>query len=172
MPIFDYKCKSCGTIQEFFVHLADNAPDSSCECGKSSWGKVFTPSILQLKTAVEFVKGAGTLRQQLGMDKDPCGDRIRDLERACKEQGFRPNPNSIYHPMLADFPYDKKAFLDPSDPTGDLKRKAEAHNRTVLGDYVRNEPVKLDPADRKLAKAGKLAERKRKWHSLRSRNAS
>lgn len=49
----------------------------------------------------------GTLRQQLG-DSDA---EVKCCMEACKAQGFTPSDNHVYVPTLADFRFDKKAFL-------------------------------------------------------------
>jgi putative FmdB family regulatory protein len=43
MPIFEYKCASCGSVSEFLVGVAQEAESIRCEqCGSSKMKKVFS----------------------------------------------------------------------------------------------------------------------------------
>jgi len=63
-----------------------------------------------LVTDTSIVSTFGSLRSQLGNSDD----EVRCCEEACRKQGFTPTDNYVYNPMLADFRFDKKAFV-PKD---------------------------------------------------------
>ena len=49
MPIYEYRCGSCGFQKEFLQKLSD-APLSTCpECGQESFNKMLTAAGFQLK---------------------------------------------------------------------------------------------------------------------------
>ena len=49
MPIYEYRCGSCGFQKEFLQKLSD-APLSTCpECGQQSFNKMLTAAGFQLK---------------------------------------------------------------------------------------------------------------------------
>ena len=49
MPIYEYRCSSCGHQQEFLQKVSD-APLTVCtECGKESFSKMLTAAGFQLK---------------------------------------------------------------------------------------------------------------------------
>ena len=49
MPIYEYRCASCGHQQEFLQKVSD-APLTVCTaCGKESFGKMLTAAGFQLK---------------------------------------------------------------------------------------------------------------------------
>jgi putative FmdB family regulatory protein len=62
MPIYEYRCSSCGHQQEFLQKLSD-APHTRCtECGQETFAKMVTAAGFQLKGsgwyATDF-KGGG-----------------------------------------------------------------------------------------------------------------
>ncbi|MCC6143628.1 MAG: zinc ribbon domain-containing protein [Candidatus Hydrogenedentes bacterium] len=63
MPIYEYRCGTCGFQKEYLQKLND-APLTTCpECGKESFGKMLTAAGFQLKGsgwyATDFRGGAG-----------------------------------------------------------------------------------------------------------------
>ncbi len=63
MPIYEYKCSSCGHQQEFLQKLSD-APLQRCtQCGKDTFSKMVTAAGFQLKGsgwyATDFKGGGG-----------------------------------------------------------------------------------------------------------------
>jgi putative FmdB family regulatory protein len=52
MPIYDYRCKSCGKISEMFIHGVDNKTSIACPvCGSERVERLFPVSYL-LQTEV------------------------------------------------------------------------------------------------------------------------
>ena len=50
MPIFEYKCGSCGTVSEFLVGVAKEKEKILCEdCGSNHMMKVFSPMSFTVK---------------------------------------------------------------------------------------------------------------------------
>ena len=42
MPLFNFKCKNCGHIEEFLVPPNQKLNEKCVECGKPDWEKQFT----------------------------------------------------------------------------------------------------------------------------------
>ena len=83
MPIYEYRCSSCGHQQEFLQKVSD-APHTRCtQCGKATFSKMVTAAGFQLKGsgwyATDF-KGGGT---------KPAPKRGRRLRRQGGRQGVR-----------------------------------------------------------------------------------
>ena len=52
MPIFEYKCGSCGTVSEFLVGVAKDKEKIRCgDCGSEHMMKVFSPMSFTVKTS-------------------------------------------------------------------------------------------------------------------------
>ena len=62
MPIYEYRCSSCGHQQEFLQKLSDPPRTQCTQCGKETFSKMVTAAGFQLKGsgwyATDF-KGAG-----------------------------------------------------------------------------------------------------------------
>jgi putative FmdB family regulatory protein len=73
MPIYEYRCGSCGHQQEFLQKVSD-APLTDCtECGKPTFSKMLTAAGFQLKGsgwyATDFKsKGTSTPAKKDGKD--------------------------------------------------------------------------------------------------------
>jgi putative FmdB family regulatory protein len=72
MPIYEYRCSSCGYQREYLQRLSDT-PLSDCpECGKASFNKMVTAAGFQLKGtgwyATDF-KNSGAKPAKKGDDK-------------------------------------------------------------------------------------------------------
>ena|SRR5689334_14626427 len=77
MPIYEYRCQSCGHQQEFLQKVSD-APLTTCpQCKKPSLSKMLSAAGFQLKGsgwyATDF-KGASKPAAKSGDDK-PAGDK-------------------------------------------------------------------------------------------------
>ena len=74
MPIYAYKCASCGFAKDVLQKLSD-APLSQCpSCGVSSFNKQLTAAGFQLKGSVWFAtdfKGGNTAAPASGENKAP-----------------------------------------------------------------------------------------------------
>ena len=49
MPIYEYRCSSCGHQQEFIQKVSDNPLTQCTACGKESFSKMVTAAGFQLK---------------------------------------------------------------------------------------------------------------------------
>jgi putative FmdB family regulatory protein len=62
MPIYEYRCSSCGHQQEFLQKLSDPAHTRCTQCGQETFSKMVTAAGFQLKGsgwyATDF-KGSG-----------------------------------------------------------------------------------------------------------------
>ena len=79
MPIYEYRCESCGVQKEFLQRISD-APLTDCpECGKKSLQKMVTAAGFQLKGSGWYVtdfrdkggkSGGNTTKPDDGAKKD------------------------------------------------------------------------------------------------------
>ena len=54
MPIFEYKCSSCGTVSEFLVGVAQDKESIRCgSCGGSKLKKVFSAVSFTVKSSAQ-----------------------------------------------------------------------------------------------------------------------
>ncbi len=54
MPIFEYRCASCGTVSEFLVGVAQEKESIRCtSCGGSKLKKVFSPMSFTVKSSAQ-----------------------------------------------------------------------------------------------------------------------
>src|SRR6187397_734438 len=83
MPIYEYRCESCGHQQEFLQKVSD-APHTTCpECGKPSLSKMLSAAGFQLKGsgwyATDFKGGGSKPAAKSGDatsgDAKPVGDK-------------------------------------------------------------------------------------------------
>jgi putative FmdB family regulatory protein len=49
MPIYEYRCSSCGHQQEFLQKVGDTPPTVCTQCGKETFSKMLTAAGFQLK---------------------------------------------------------------------------------------------------------------------------
>ena len=88
MPIYEYRCGTCGFQKEYLQKLND-APLTTCpECGKESFGKILTAAGFQLKGsgwyATDF-KGNGTKpKGSKGESKDATSESKPDGAKAAE----------------------------------------------------------------------------------------
>lgn len=83
MPIYEYRCTSCGFQKEFLRKMSDPALSDCPACGKSTLGKLVTAAGFQLKGTGWYVtdfkggskpKDAGESNQDKGEDKSAGAD--------------------------------------------------------------------------------------------------
>jgi putative FmdB family regulatory protein len=70
MPLFDYKCKDCGTISEILVNSPDDRIIHCSVCNSSSMDKLFSASYL-IKMD-KSMPGAPCCGRQERCDTHPC----------------------------------------------------------------------------------------------------
>lgn len=73
MPIYEYRCNTCGFQKEFLRKISD-APLTTCpECGKETFDKMLTAAGFQLKGsgwyATDFKSGASKPESKPDSDK-------------------------------------------------------------------------------------------------------
>ena len=76
MPIYEYKCKDCGKISEFFAGVSQQKLDIKCEyCGSRKMSKIFSKSYVITNSSVIGSQGGKTCcgRDERG-DSPPCAD--------------------------------------------------------------------------------------------------
>jgi len=91
MPIYEYRCQSCGHQQEFLQKVGD-APMTVCtQCGKPSFSKMVTAAGFQLKGsgwyATDF-KGSGSKpAAKSGEESKPAGETKSEEKKAAPSCG-------------------------------------------------------------------------------------
>ena len=94
MPIYEYRCESCGHQQEFLQKVSD-APHTTCpKCGKPSLSKMLSAAGFQLKGsgwyATDF-KGGAKPSAKSGDDKPaadkPAGESKSEEKKAAPSCG-------------------------------------------------------------------------------------
>ncbi len=76
MPIYEYRCTSCGVEKEVMQKMSD-APLTTCpDCGKETFAKQLSAAGFQLKGsgwyATDF-KGGGSKKEESAPAATPCG---------------------------------------------------------------------------------------------------
>ena len=71
MPIYEYKCQSCGQVSEFLVHGGSESEDHKCpDCGSRSLERVLSvPSLLKTSSNSPGTTCCGRTER---CDKPPC----------------------------------------------------------------------------------------------------
>ena len=91
MPIYEYRCESCGHQQEFLQKVSD-APHTTCpKCGKPSLSKMLSAAGFQLKGsgwyATDF-KGSGSKpAAKSGEESKPAGETKSEEKKAAPSCG-------------------------------------------------------------------------------------
>ena len=94
MPIYEYRCQSCGHQQEFLQKVSD-APHTTCpKCGKPSLSKLLSAAGFQLKGsgwyATDFKGGskpAAKSDDKSGGDKSSGGESKAEEKKAAPSCG-------------------------------------------------------------------------------------
>src|SRR5258706_4488492 len=89
MPIYEYRCESCGHQQEFLLKVSD-APLTVCtECGKASFSKTVTAAGFQLKGsgwyATDF-RNSGAKPKAAGASSAPSGEAKSESKGEAKSE--------------------------------------------------------------------------------------
>jgi putative FmdB family regulatory protein len=75
MPIYEYRCSSCGHQQEFLQKLSDPPQTRCTQCGKDTFSKLVTAAGFQLKGsgwyATDFKGGAKPAAKTEGGESKP-----------------------------------------------------------------------------------------------------
>src|SRR5881394_635566 len=88
MPIYEYRCQSCGNQQEFLRKVSD-APLTTCpQCGKPSLAKMLSAAGFQLKGsgwyATDFKSSGSKPAAKSGDDAKPAAKSGDDAKPAAK----------------------------------------------------------------------------------------
>ena len=87
MPIYEYRCTSCGHQQEFLQKVSDTPLTVCTACGKATFAKMLTAAGFQLKGsgwyATDF-KGKGSAPAAKGEGK---GEAKTDAKTEAKSEG-------------------------------------------------------------------------------------
>ena len=95
MPIYEYRCASCGHQQEFLLKVSDAPPAVCTKCGKPSFSKMVTAAGFQLKGsgwyATDFKNGgakpAAKPADASRSDAAPSGEAKSDGEKKTAPSG-------------------------------------------------------------------------------------
>ena len=78
MPIYEYRCSSCGHQQEFLQKLSDPPHTRCTKCGQDTFSKMVTAAGFQLKGsgwyATDFKGGSKPAAKPEGGDSKPGAD--------------------------------------------------------------------------------------------------
>jgi putative FmdB family regulatory protein len=96
MPIYEYRCSSCGHQQEFLLKVSD-APLTTCtQCGKPSFSKLLSAAGFHLKGsgwyATDFKASGSKPAAKSGDDAKPAAKSGDDVKPAAKSgDGAKPS---------------------------------------------------------------------------------
>ena len=89
MPIYEYRCSSCGFQKEYLRKVSDPLLNVCPECGKETFGKMLTAAGFQLKGggwyATDF-KHSGCQAREQGREQDRRCERGQEQERQRRQQ--------------------------------------------------------------------------------------
>jgi len=97
MPIYEYRCRTCGFEKEYLQKLAD-APIEVCEsCGKATMSKLLSAAGFQLKGsgwyATDFKNPPGKAKPSETDNKEPAGKESTGTESPTKESAAKESPS-------------------------------------------------------------------------------
>jgi putative FmdB family regulatory protein len=97
MPIYEYRCRTCGFEKEYLQKLSD-APIELCEsCGKATMSKLLSAAGFQLKGsgwyATDFKNPPGKAKPSEADNKDSAGKEPAGKESTGKESAGKESPN-------------------------------------------------------------------------------
>lgn len=85
MPIYEYRCASCGYQKEYLVRMSD-APLTVCpECHKGTFNKMVTAAGFQLKGSGWYVTDFKNGSKPKAEQKKPDTEKAKPAESAKKE---------------------------------------------------------------------------------------
>lgn len=88
-----------------------------------------------------FAAGLGTLEQQFS--DDPEG--LQHVTKAAMKKGYKPNPNDIYLPTLANSVGDPEAFVPATGAQGHITKVLEKRNWSSRQGYVTRQAEQREP---------------------------
>ncbi len=93
MPIYEYRCRTCGFEKEYLQKLSD-APIEVCEsCGKATMSKLLSAAGFQLKGsgwyATDFKNPPGKAKPSEADNKESAGKESAGKESASKESASK-----------------------------------------------------------------------------------
>lgn len=87
MPIYEYRCGSCGHQQEFLQKVSDPPLTDCTECGKPTFSKMVTAAGFQLKGsgwyATDFKSKAGAAAKKDSGGESKSEDSKKDAAPSC-----------------------------------------------------------------------------------------
>jgi len=97
MPIYEYRCSSCGFQKEYLQKVADPVLSVCPECGKSTFSKMLSAAGFQLKGsgwyATDF-KNSGSKPAAKSEDKGGAKAESKDSGSGKSDSGAKPGGNS------------------------------------------------------------------------------
>jgi putative FmdB family regulatory protein len=88
MPIYEYRCDSCGFQKEFIRRMSDDPLKDCPECGKATFNKMVTAAGFQLKGGGWYVtdfKGGANASGGAKKSEDKSADTAKSSEPAKSE---------------------------------------------------------------------------------------
>ena len=70
MPIYEYRCKSCGSVTEFLVGVGKASPIACSQCGSLSMEKIISPASF-LERAPERKRGSTCCGREERCERPP-----------------------------------------------------------------------------------------------------
>ena len=91
MPIYEYRCSSCGCQKEFLRKVSDPALSTCPECGKETFAKMLTAAGFQLKGSGWYVTdfrnnngGAATTKPAADAGKEKADGTVDKTDKSEK----------------------------------------------------------------------------------------
>jgi putative FmdB family regulatory protein len=99
MPIYEYRCSSCGHQQEFLQKVSDTPLTVCTQCGKETFSKMLTAAGFQLKGsgwyATDFKnKGSAPKPSDKPADGKPADAKSADAKPATETKSDAAKPSS------------------------------------------------------------------------------
>jgi len=127
MPIYEYKCRACGSQWEDLASV--DAPLPHCPCCEGGPVERLMPRRIATVTDRELFRNRGTLADQF----EGVEDQLHYVVSQARRHGYNPGINDVYMPALADFPGDPAAFVSPTDGRGHIKKVVASRGEDCEG---------------------------------------
>lgn len=133
MPLYQFQCNNCCTIEDVFRSFATATEPHKCCCGNTAL-RIFGAA--QIRTASTFQSGVKLGGAQFG------GANREFYLNAAREAGVNPD-GKVYDSRIAAFPGDPEAWVGSVD---EVRAVLEKRNWGCTGDMtVKCEPVPTAP---------------------------
>lgn len=93
MPLYEYKCKRCGTVCEVLQKFGEEPPSACLKCG-GALRKLLTSAAIQFKGGGWYVTDYSRKNGNGGRDHDAAKPKDAEAEPAAKSEPPKPDPSS------------------------------------------------------------------------------